>query len=400
MKLFDRLRNKKSKKEQELDQAFARVTDKIKDIDAWDDPKKLEHYILDSCEHIIATTKEIKSEKKEYDIATKYLEDIQAIDNLPKERYNEIRSASANILDTDNARAAYLKSSKKITDEQFFMIKQEEEDIPDIISRMQENERYQAKVKREMNDLEGTKSYLDMQLNETKRLRKRFLILSVLVAIAFASLLVLSVIIERYSKVDVGLYRLILFAIVAIVAGFLFVYMSNMSRDRRAYMKKLNSTISLLNVVRMKYVNVTKAIDYICDKYDVENSYKLIYVYEQYLEAVKEKEKFEKNNDDYEYFMGRLVRLLNRENLYDAKMWLTQISALVDKDERVQMRHNLVKRRAKIRERMEENTKAVKSERDEIDRLMSEHHYYVPEIIQIIDSVDKICGLNRYRQVS
>ena len=60
----------------------------------------------------------------------------------------------------------------------------------------------------------------------------------------------------------------------------------------------------------------------------------------------------------------------------------------------------IVERRSKVRDRMEENTKAVKSERDEIDRLMREHHYYVPEILEIIDSVDKICGLNKYKNVS
>ena len=144
-------------------------------------------------------------------------------------------------------------------------------------------------------------------------------------------------------------------------------------------------------------MNVSKAVDYVADKYHVENSYQLLYVWEQYVEAVKEKEKYEKNNDDLEYFTGRLVRLLKKENLYDYKIWLTQTKALVSKDERVEIRHNLVKRRAKIRERMEDNTKAVKSERDEIDRLMREHHYYVPEILEIIDSVDKICGLNKYK---
>ena len=392
-KLFGR----KKKKEQELDEAFARVTKKIDEIDAWDDPKKLEHYILDSCEQIIAKTKDIKAEKKEYNVVTKYLDDIQIIDNLPEERMNEVRSAAANILDTDNARVAYLERSKRITDEQFVMMEQEEGDMPSVIARMQENERYQAKVKREMNELEGNKSYLEMQINEADRSRKKFMILSILVAVAFASCLILTFVLDRYVKMDVGLIRLILFAIAAIAAGVLFVFMSNTRRDRRKALKSLNNTISLLNVVRMKYVNVSRAVDYVCEKYNVENSYKLLYVWEQYLDAVKEKEKYEKNNDDLEYFTGRLVRLLKRENLYDVKIWLTQTRALVHKDERIEIRHNLVKRRAKIRDRMEENTQAVKSERDEIDRLMQEHHYYVPEILEIIDSVDKICGLNKYR---
>ncbi len=393
MKLF----GKKTKKEQELDEAFARVTKEINEIDAWDDPKKLEHYILDSCEQIIATTKEIKAEKKEYGVVTKYLDDIQIIDNLETDTANEVKKAAANILETDSARKAYLESSRNITDEQFVMMEQEQDDMPSIISRMQDNEKYQAKIKREMNELEGNKSYLEMQLAEAGRSRKRFMILSILVAVAFASLLVLSFILEKYVKIDAFLYRIILFAVTAIAVGVLFVYMSNLSRDRRRNMKSLNNTISLLNVVRMKYVNVTKAVDYVCDKYNVENSYKLLYVWEQYLEAVQEKERYEKNNDDLEYFTGRLVRLLKRENLYDYKIWLTQTRALVDKDERIEIRHKLVKRRAKIRERMEDNTKAVKSERDEIDKLMQEHHYYVPEILEIIDSVDKICGLNKYK---
>ncbi len=393
MKLF----GKKTKKEQELDEAFARVTKEINEIDAWNDPKKLEHYILDSCEQIIATTKEIKAEKKEYGVVTKYLDDIQIIDNLETDTANEVRKAAANILETDSARKAYLESSRNITDEQFVMMEQEQDDMPSIISRMQDNEKYQAKIKREMNELEGNKSYLEMQLAEAGRSRKRFMILSILVAVAFASLLVLSFILEKYVKIDAFLYRIILFAVTAIAVGVLFVYMSNLSRDRRRNMKSLNNTISLLNVVRMKYVNVTKAVDYVCDKYNVENSYKLLYVWEQYLEAVQEKERYEKNNDDMEYFTGRLVRLLKRENLYDYKIWLTQTRALVDKDERIEIRHKLVKRRAKIRERMEDNTKAVKSERDEIDKLMQEHHYYVPEILEIIDSVDKICGLNKYK---
>ena len=393
MKLF----GKKTKKEQELDEAFARVTKEINEIDAWNDPKKLEHYILDSCEQIIATTKEIKAEKKEYGVVTKYLDDIQIIDNLETDTANEVKKAAANILETDSARKAYLESSRNITDEQFVMMEQEQDDMPSIISRMQDNEKYQAKIKREMNELEGNKSYLEMQLAEAGRSRKRFMILSILVAVAFASLLVLSFILEKYVKIDAFLYRIILFAVTAIAVGVLFVYMSNLSRDRRRNMKSLNNTISLLNVVRMKYVNVTKAVDYVCDKYNVENSYKLLYVWEQYLEAVQEKERYEKNNDDLEYFTGRLVRLLKRENLYDYKIWLTQTRALVDKDERIEIRHKLVKRRAKIRERMEDNTKAVKSERDEIDKLMQEHHYYVPEILEIIDSVDKICGLNKYK---
>ena len=58
--LFFGNRKKKNKK---LDDAFAKVYQEIQTIEDWDDPKKLEHYILDACEQIIAITKEIEGEK-------------------------------------------------------------------------------------------------------------------------------------------------------------------------------------------------------------------------------------------------------------------------------------------------------------------------------------------------
>ncbi len=61
----------------------------------------------------------------------------------------------------------------------------------------------------------------------------------------------------------------------------------------------------------------------------------------------------------------------------------------------VEVKHELIQRRQGIRKRIQDNTVIVKSERDEIDKLMREHNYYVPEIMEIIQSVDKLCGLDQ-----
>ncbi|MBQ6463802.1 MAG: hypothetical protein IJJ59_10810, partial [Pseudobutyrivibrio sp.] len=52
----------------------------------------------------------------------------------------------------------------------------------------------------------------------------------------------------------------------------------------------------------------------------------------------------------------------------------------------------LVTRRKKIRERLDDHRRIVQEERDEIDRLMMSHEHYLPEITEIIKSVDKLCG--------
>ena len=385
---------KKRKKEQEIDEAFAKVYQEIETIDNWNDPKKLEHYILDSCEQIIALTKEIEGEKTEYRIVTSYLTDIQTIEGLPEEMRQSIREAATNIEQLNAARQAYEKASYQISEEQFMLMEQEEDDIPQTIHRLLDNERYQDKVRRDKNILEAQKNQWEIEREAITGERKILKRASVLLFLLYVTLLILLFVLQFMAKMDLTVAFLVLFFVGALGGAIIYFRSLYLQKQMRQATRNENQAISLLNVVCMKYVNVTKAVEYTKDKFGIHNSTELNYVWEQYTNAVREKEKFLRNNDDLEYFNGRLIRLLQRIDLYDRKIWLTQTKALIDDQEMVEIKHNLVKRRQKIRAHMEENRKIVQSERNEIDRLMTEHEHYVPEIIEIISSVDKLCGLN------
>lgn len=385
---------KKRKKEQEIDEAFAKVYQEIETIDNWNDPKKLEHYILDSCEQIIALTKEIEGEKTEYRIVTSYLTDIQTIEGLPEEMRQSIREAATNIEQLNAARQAYEKTSYHISEEQFMLMEQEEDDIPQTIHRLLDNERYQDKVRRDKNILEAQKNQWEIEREAITGERKILKRASVLLFLLYATLLILLFVLQFMAKMDLTVAFLVLFFVGALGGAMIYFRSLYLQKQMHQATRNENQAISLLNVVCMKYVNVTKAVEYTKDKFGIHNSTELNYVWEQYTNAVREKEKFLRNNDDLEYFNGRLIRLLQRIDLYDRKIWLTQTKALIDDQEMVEIKHNLVKRRQKIRAHMEENRKIVQSERNEIDRLMTEHEHYVPEIIEIISSVDKLCGLD------
>ena len=385
---------KKRKKEQEIDEAFAKVYQEIEAIDNWNDPKKLEHYILDSCEQIIALTKEIEGEKTEYRIVTSYLTDIQTIEGLPEEMRQSIREAATNIEQLNAARQAYEKTSYHISEEQFMLMEQEEDDIPQTIHRLLDNERYQDKVRRDKNILEAQKNQWEIEREAITGERKILKRASVLLFLLYVTLLILLFVLQFMAKMDLTVAFLVLFFVGALGGAIIYFRSLYLQKQMRQATRNENQAISLLNVVCMKYVNVTKAVEYTKDKFGIHNSTELNYVWEQYTNAVREKEKFLRNNDDLEYFNGRLIRLLQRIDLYDRKIWLTQTKALIDDQEMVEIKHNLVKRRQKIRAHMEENRKIVQSERNEIDRLMTEHEHYVPEIIEIISSVDKLCGLD------
>ena len=384
---------RKKDKKKILDETFDSVISEIQKIDDWDNPKKVEHYILDSCEQIIASTKEIEALKAEYRVLTNYLKDIQTIKGLPEKEYKEIYLVAKNIEELDASKKAFKNSTRPLTEEQFVLISENEELVPDTILRMQKNEKYQMKVEQNMRALEAKKSEDEIERDQIHHSDQLIRKLSVLVLITFASFLILAIILKSSVGADIGMFLTTILFVAAVGVFVMYLKMSKNRKRNKELLKSLNQTIGLLNVVRMKYANVTRALDFEKEKYQVTNSYELNYMWEGYLEMVRQQEQFASDNDDFVYFSKRLLRILNGLALYDKKIWLNQVSALVHEDIMQNVNHDLVIRRAKLRDRIAEETRSLKSERDEIDRLMKIHNYYVPEILEIITSVDKLCGL-------
>ena len=111
------------------------------------------------------------------------------------------------------------------------------------------------------------------------------------------------------------------------------------------------------------------------------------------MNELKEREKFRQANEDLEYYNTKLVRLLKRYRLYDANVWVNQSSALIDKKEMVEVKHNLIVRRQKLRSRIEYNADNIRNKRAEVDRLLKKEHIDTQEIRQIIDSIDQLMAV-------
>ncbi|MCF0131311.1 MAG: hypothetical protein HUJ71_06260 [Pseudobutyrivibrio sp.] len=390
--LFGKKNNDRDKRSKNIDEAFSKVYSQMGQIDSWDDPKKLEKYILDSCEQIVATTKEIEKQKTEYKIITSYLNDVKIFDSLPDARATELRNTAARILEIEQAIDNAKDVHRNITEDQIIVIAGEEDQMPDIINRMTESEKILYAVKKEMNQLEGEKSRWEIEresvIDQKQLIRK----LATVLFVAFTALLILIYITVFSTKADVTTMLLVILVAATAFGLGIFLKQNDLKRKGNKTVFHLNQIISSLNVVRMKYVNIASGLEYSKEKYQVNSASELAYVWEQYMETIRDQERFTKHNEDLEVYTKRLGRILASLNLHDAKIWSTQIKALVDADAMYEVRQRLVGRRSKIRDRIDENTKRVQSERNEIDRLMKTHQHYLPEIQEIIKSVDKLCG--------
>ena len=349
-------RRKKAKEQPEAKQNIEDVLEHLNTRGAYTDSaeykRQAEHEMLGRCEEIIEAIRELEEAKSEYRIVTDYLNDIQKIRNIPKETQEDLHEVAGNVAKLNKARDQYLNTAQKISDAQFVQMQQEEDEIPDAIRRLEANEAYEAAIRRDMNYLEGEKQAWVYCMEEVK---------------------------EEMHYLRIFSY------------GFFLYFRQQRDIDQlKRCEANINGAIILLNKIKFKYVNTKNAVDYACEKYHVHNSKELTYIWEQYQDAVREKEKYLQTNEELDYYNSRLVRRLKDYQLYDAKVWTGNPEAIYNDKEMVEVQHNLIARRQKLRERIEYNTKNILNMRKEVEEIAASQKQMVPELKEIIDSIDSL----------
>ncbi|MGN0341445.1 MAG: hypothetical protein ACI4DO_01520 [Roseburia sp.] len=381
---------RKKKEKKNIAEVLSAVTEDVLSEKERKDTKKVHHYVLGHCEQIIQTAKNLEEEKKEYRTLTAYLTDVQTLENLSEKEAQDLRDTANSIVTLNQSREDYLHSAKKLTESQFAQMQRDEDILADAIRTLQANEAYQSAVKRDMNYLEGEKvewTYYHQELeDEQKILRVVSWVAFVVLVLLLGALMVMLFVFD----LDVLILFAVLLFVAAVLGSFLLLRMQNNTKEMRRANVNRNHAISLLNKAKIKYVHSTNAVDYACEKYHVHNSYELTYMWEQYMEAVRELEKYQRNSEDLEYFTGKLLRLLRKYNLYDVQIWQNQLHALIDKREMVEIKHDLLERRQKVRAQMEYDLDVVDEQREEIENLMKEFHEEIPEVREILNSVDRL----------
>lgn len=351
------------------------------------DQKAIQNYITNSCRQISEVSKELEEEKAEYRIVSDYLKDIQILENVPKEDFQEICNTAEHISSLNHKRDAYKNAEKKISDAQFAQMAQEENQIPDAIVRLKSNEDYQTVVKRDMNYLEGEKTEWHYNKYHLLRQQKLLKIMSfVLLFVCAISMAVLFFLQYRLREDITYAWMGVIF--IAALGGFgIFLKMTSNQTEIRQSEINMNHAIVLLNRIKFKYVNVTNAVDYAREKYHVKNASEFKYIWEQYLNEVKERERFRQANEDLEYFSEKLIRQLKSYHLYDTGIWVNQASALIDSKEMVEVKHNLIVRRQKLRSRIDINAQNIKDKKSEMEKILKRQNMYTPQVRDIINSL-------------
>lgn len=315
--------------------------------------------VVDMCEQMVEAAKEFEDSKSEYKLVTSYLEDVEVIENMVEEDKQALRAIASNVAKLNLARNEFLKTEHKLSESQFAQMQEMEKELPQAIKRLEENEAYLDKVKRDMRYLEGEKTELEIMkedcLKEQRQLRK----VAIMLLILFASAAIMLVVASMFLKMDTQLAMVIAAFVAVCLGAFVFLKYQEASREIHKCDINRNHAIGIENRVKIKYVNMKNAVDYTCEKYHVKNSYELNYNYDQYIEMCREREKFRQTNDDLDYYNKQMLFFLSRYEMYDSNVWLNHSNAIINQKDMVELKHDLLVRRQKLRTRMEYNLNVI-----------------------------------------
>ena len=385
--LFHRKKNKESETGSfsQYDQSeYAKLETKniVKELNL-SDAAQAKKYVVDLCKQMIQASKDIEDSKSEYQLVTNYLTDIQILEDLTDAERKPILECATQVAKLEKQRTDFLKTKRRLTDTQFAQMQEEEENLPGVIRRLKANEA----------DLEGKKLEWSMQRSDSAKVQKVTRTAACYLLAVFITLFAFVGILSWYLNRDLQLVFTIMgFAAVGAGAFILIRYQDSTREIRQADVNR-NQAITLENRVKIRYVNTKNAVDFICEKYHVRNAKELEFLYGQYQEEAREKETFRKTSDDLDYYTQNLLQYLTRLRMYDTRVWLTHANALVDSREMVELKHELLTRRQKLRARMEYSVGSIHEMKGEALKNMSKlgnNAYQLEQIIRKIEAMNPV----------
>lgn len=355
--IFSIFSEKRRLKKQLREEAVAKAVSEYSYVDKNDintlDGRR--NFVQGNCEIINEAKRQNLEAKKEYEVVTAYLADMQRIDMIPAELRAKVNECAEKLKNLNKERISMQKTPYKITNAQRTAIEPFEDSILDEISRLEEEERYQQVIDSDMSYLEAEKEDIGDEINrliDRTEVEKKLFMISELFCMIFLLVLLFA---YRFLKKDVTVPGWVVLILAVFLGGYLILDRNKSIGQLKYEEKKQKRAIFLLNKVKIKCVNNTNIYDYTCEKFHVSSAAELHYNWQEYNRILDEEKRFKTASDLIELTSEELVGMLAGAGLTDPSIWASQPEAIVDQREMVEARHRLNVRRQKLRKQIDYN---------------------------------------------
>lgn len=359
-----------------------------KDVDM-DDPVQRREYIGSCLQQMQEASRELDALEAEYNDVTSHLRDMEEIDALPPEQRAEINECAKKILESQEQQEKFDKRKSRMSDEEFEHMERLQSGAKEGARKLAEAEEYQKKIRNDLKRLDSEReAYLfqeDEILTTVENDRKLIIAISVALVVIVVSLLFL----QLGLGLNVIYGFMVTFLLAAISVTYLYIHQSNTASELKLVTKSISRLIMLQNQVKIRYVNNTNLIDYLCLKYGVNTSKELTGMYSKYLQERNERAKVEDARKLLDSNQKDLIYMLRHFRVKDPDIWIHQAEALLDHNEEVEIRHNLNVQRQSLRKRMEYNRDIVAGNaKAEIEDMARQYPKYTQEILDMVSRYD------------
>lgn len=341
-------------------------------------------FVRENCEAIAENERQIAEAKKEYEKVTSYLMDIQRIDMASDAERKEIDDVCKSILTLTSERNKYKNRNLTISDTQMRKFEPFEDELVDEIKKMYNAESYQTAIESDISNLKKEKENLYSQKKEVVNKQNAIKGMTKILALLIISLIVLLIVIFYALKADMTLPYLGVVFLAAVSAAALIFESQKNRRDVILIEKKINRAVTLLNKVKIKYINNINVLDYNCNKFGVKNAKDFEQKWNEYCKMREYEKKFRENTEMLNANNENLVIMLKDVGVVDTDIWLSRCVAIVDPKEMVEIRHELNQRRQMLRERIENNEQLKENIIKQLDYVINESPQIRDELIQIV----------------
>lgn len=341
-------------------------------------------YVQECCESISEIDHQMEETKKEYERVTSRLTDIQRIDRIEKEERESMLDICKRIMRLTQERNQFKNRSLTITEAQIRRLDRYEDTLDLEVRKMYDAETYQRAIDSDLKHLEQEKKKLHREQREIVERQDALKGMAKVLILLILSLFVLFAVIYYALLVDMTYPYLGTILLAAVSATVIFLESNRNRRGNVLVGRKINKAISLLNRVKIKYINNRNMIDYNREKFQVKNAADFEKQWIDYRRAKDYERKFQENTEQLNRQQEMLVDLLESHQVSEPELWLSQTLAITDQREMVEIRHALNVQRGKLRERINYNEDAKRDMLNRIDQVLAESPEMKDDLVEII----------------
>lgn len=382
-KLFNR-KKKNTDRQTEWDQVVY-IRD---DVDFRDEVQR-SRYIISCLEQIAEASKEVRLLTGEYNQVTSSLMDLDEVEQLPAQEKEELERVANRLVALEKERADFRERKNYMSDGDYQEMKSREDSVEEGISKIKEAEKYAQLIKQDLQRLNAERHAYAYRREELYDILANLRNLAIIFLTALGICVVMLLILQFGFEMDTYLGYFLTVAAAAIALTVVCVKYLDADRERKRVENGINRLIQLQNKVKIRYVNNTNLLEYLCLKHHTSGGEQLEKRWKQYLQEKEERKQYAEAEAKIEYYQHQMIQQLTNFRITDPYRFVGRPESILDKKEMVENRHDLIEKRQALRKQLEYNTSVADTARKEVLAIVDAYPAYAQEIMDMVDVYDK-----------